>query len=246
MATRPSLEDVPRGNTCAGVNRYIIEHLLAQTRDWSAGRFLDLPCGTGIFLDTLRKFFPGAEIRGADLAAVPGRPDIASVDLSRPFAIFPEGKFDVITSISGVMEFDNTRQFLEACAAHLRNDGRLIVTNDNTVTMRDRLEFLVLGRVRRFRLFVAPNEPTWKQVSIQNLIRILHDAGFVVERIQYLCISWKDWFFLPAAMLLWPLQWLHRKLARSGLPPALRRSMLPFRALLCRHYVVICRKSGCD
>lgn len=239
---RPPLDEIPRGNTCEGVNRAVIEYLLAAPQDLTRARFLDLPCGTGGFLQTLRRFFPEAVVRGADVMAPPTENDWAQADFNRPFTLFAPLKFDVITSISGVMEFDNTRQFFESCAGHLAEGGRLLVTNDNTFTVRDRLTFLCLGKVRRFRLFDAPGDPTWKLIPLQNLARSLADAGFVIESIRYVSAQPKDWMLLPLAALLWPLQQIYLRQARSTVPLSLRRAMFPFRALICRHYIVAARQ----
>lgn len=242
METPPSLDRIPRGNTCAGVNRAIIEYLLRLPREARPARFLDVPCGSGVFLATLRQFFPDAVVRGGDVQAPEPATEVARVDLSRPFALFAPLKFDVITSISGVMEFDNTRQFFETCADHLAPDGLLIVTNDNVVAIRDRLSFLFLGKVRRFRLFVGPEDPTWKLISIQNLARSLHDAGFSIREIRYLSARRKDWLLLPLAAVIWPFQWIYVRRARSKVPAARRREMFPFRALICRHYMIVCER----
>jgi 2-polyprenyl-3-methyl-5-hydroxy-6-metoxy-1,4-benzoquinol methylase len=239
----PSIEEIPRGNTCRGVNRFIIECLPTLTRGRADVSLLDLPCGRGEFVDAVRRFFPHATVRGGDVRPPVGRPDLAEVDLRRPFTLFAPAKFDVITSISGVMEFDNTLQFLETCRRHLKDDGWLVVSNDNIATVRDRWSFLFLGKVRRFNLLVGPDDPTWKLVPIQNLVRILHEAGFAVVTIRYLSVKPKDWVWTPVAALLWPLQWIYLRSRRSSLPVTMRRAMFPFRSLLMRHYVVLCRRA---
>jgi 2-polyprenyl-3-methyl-5-hydroxy-6-metoxy-1,4-benzoquinol methylase len=237
----PDLDSIPRGNTCAGVNPAVVHHLFASGRDFSRSAMLDLPCGDGTLVRTLQRFFPTAEIRGADFAApageIPGW--FQQVDASRPFTL-PGRKHDVICCVSGVMEFENTRQFFESCRAHLTDDGLFIVTNDNVVAVRDRLAYFAFGKARRFELFGAPDRPTWKFVPIQNLLRVLHDAGFSIRAVQYVGAKPKDWLLLPLALLLWPAQLLHREFARGGMPRSQRRAMLPFRSLICRHYLVFC------
>ncbi|MFM7750848.1 MAG: class I SAM-dependent methyltransferase [Opitutaceae bacterium] len=233
---------VPRGNTCEGVNAGILAHLATLPADWNGARFLDLPCGRGEFMAAVRETYPGAEVKGADLAADDGRPDLRKTDLSQPFRVFPEITFDVVTSISGVMEFDNTLQFIRSCREHLRSDGLLIITNDNILTTRDRLSFLLLGRVRRFKLYSAPGEPTWKMVSIPNLVRGLEDGGFAIEKIFYTSARPKEWLFLPVALLLWLPLWLHLRREENLRRNAILAQMYPFRSLVCRHYVVVARK----
>src|SRR3954451_6460316 len=67
MGTSQDLAEIPRGNTCRGVNRSIIELLLAGGSDLDGSRVLDVPCGRGEFLDTIKRFFPRARTTGADL-----------------------------------------------------------------------------------------------------------------------------------------------------------------------------------
>ena len=241
---RPRLHDIPKGNTCRGVNRAIIEFLLGCGDDLGRARFLDIPCGPGAFMRTLRDFFPDATVKGCDIHPPESLPASACtrVDASRPFTVFSETQFDVITSISGVMEFDNTRQFFESCAAHLRENGRLIVTNDNLVSVRDRLAYLAFGKARQFGLFPDPDKPTWKMIPVQNLVRILYDAGFVVREIRYVSARFKDWALLPLALLLWPGQLLYVRMSRSVLGARERAALFPFRSLICRHYILVCAK----
>ena len=244
MPHTPALDEIPKGNTCHGVNGAVIEHLLAQDATWTGKRILDIPCGAGVLLKVLRQFFPQAIVKGADL-----RPsgeftssEVAQVDASRPFAIFSEAKFDVIASVSGIMEFHNTRQFFETCEAHLAPDGQLIVTNDNVITVRDRLAYLFFGRTRLFRLLVSPELATWKPIPTQCLVRMLHDAGFAVRSIRYVPVRPKDWLLLPVALLLWPFQWGQLQAEKAALPAELRRMMFPFICMLSRHCLLVCTR----
>jgi SAM-dependent methyltransferase len=239
--TAESLESIPRGNTCAGVNRAIIEHLLADQRDFRRASMLDVPCGDGALVTTLSRFFPDAEILGGDLHPPAGKAPawFRQIDATQGFTL-PGRKRDLICSVSGVMEFDNTLRFFATCRQHLADDGVLVVTNDNAVTVRDRLSYLFLGKARRFELFPEMDRPTWKFIPIQNLVRILHDAGFAVRSIRYVGAKPKDWLLLPLAALFWLPQWLHREFATRGVPQDTRRQMFPFRSLICRHYLAVC------
>jgi 2-polyprenyl-3-methyl-5-hydroxy-6-metoxy-1,4-benzoquinol methylase len=242
MSPLPSLDQIPKGNTCHGVNRAVVEHLLSVDATWAGKRILDMPCGHGVLLKVLREFFPSAVIKGADLRPAEGfaAHEVAAVDASRPFRIFQEGKFDVITSVSGIMEFHNTRQFFETCREHLAEGGQLVVTNDNVITVRDRFAYLFFGRTRLFRLLVSPELATWKPVPMQCLGRMLHDAGFVIRSIRYVSARPKDLWLLPLALLLWPFQWAQFQVEKAAVPKELRKMMFPFRTMICRHCVVVC------
>lgn len=238
------MASIPTGMTCAGVHRAVIEHLLQEDGPASEKRILDIPCGNADLMWSLRRFFPGADVRGCDLAKPPtlDDSDFSEVDASRPFHVFPEGRFDRILSVSGVMEFDNTLQFFETCHAHLNETGHLVVTNDNVVAMRDRIMYFLLGKTRRFQMFVDIDAPTWKVIPLYNLMRILTMAGFRIRRLQYVSAGWKDWLLLPLALLVYPLQLLYIRLTRNPMPLPQKHRMYPFRSLLCSHYVVVCDK----
>jgi hypothetical protein len=238
------MASIPTGMTCAGVHRAVIEHLLREDGLGSEMRVLDIPCGNADLMSSLHRFFPRAEVRGCDLAKPTTLDDdeFSMVDASRPFRVFSERKFDRILSVSGVMEFDNTLQFFETCHAHLHDDGQFIVTNDNVVAMRDRLMYLLLGKTRRFQMFVDVDAPTWKVIPLYNLLRLLQMAGFRVRRLQYVSAGWKDWLLLPLALVVYPLQSLYIRLTRNPMSLKHKRHMYPFRSLLCSHYVVYCDK----
>lgn len=242
MSLQPSLDQIPKGNTCHGVNRAVIEHLLSVDREWVGKRLLDMPCGHGTLLRVLRQFFPHAVVKGADLQPGGEFPtdEVAAVDASRPFKIFQEGKFNVITSVSGIMEFHNTRQFFEMCREHLAEGGHLVVTNDNVATVRDRFAYLFFGRTRLFRLLVSPELATWKPIPMQSLGRMLHDAGFTIRSIRYVSARSKDWLLLPVALALWPFQWAQLQAEKASLPQELRRMMFPFGMMIYRHCVLVC------
>jgi hypothetical protein len=243
MVDQKQLESIPRGNTCPGVNRMIIEHLLSEFERDSAYNLLDIPCGEGEFLDTVKRFFPNTETHGADIKEPPAgfEHGFTKIDGGHfaPSATGP--KFDVVTCISGVMEFDNTLAFFEAVREQIKSEGELIVTNDNLVSARDRLLYLLFGRQRQYKLAIPFDAPTWKIVPLQNLLRILHDAGFEIVNIRYVPPKTSDWLWLPLAMLVYPFQYLHLRMADERQERALMNAMFPFTSLLSRHYVVVCR-----
>ena len=225
MQKNPRLDTIPRGNTSHGVHRAIIEQLLQSEEDFDGKAMLDIPCGEGEFLSSLRHFFPNAHLHGSDQQAPRNieQSDFAQVDANHPFTIFPGTTFDFIFSISGVMEFDNTLQFFRQCHNHLKDDGMFIVTNDNVAGIRDRLSYFWFGKPKQYSLLVDQAQPTWKVIPISNMIRILQDAGFHIQEVRYVSMRWKDWFALPLCLIVYPIQWLHMK---RPSPPYHRRCSL--------------------
>ena len=235
---------IPRGNTCPGVNRAIIENLLSRGEAGRPLRFLDIPCGEGAFLNAVAAIFPRSETVGCDIRipskSFPHR--FIAVDASEGVKLDNKGTFDVIACISGVMEFDNTLQFFKEIRQYLSHQGLLFVTNDNTSSLQDRLLYLLFGRWRQYRLFNEPGEATWKLVTIQSLLRILTDAEFVIEDVQYVPSTARDLLWIPLALPIYLCQRFHMGTARSSLSREERRRLFPFRALYSRHYILICSR----
>ncbi|MBV9241585.1 MAG: class I SAM-dependent methyltransferase, partial [Acidobacteria bacterium] len=174
LDTAPSVDtelaDIPRGNTCPGVNRLIIGRL-AKRFGRKYFRILDAPCGTGVFLDALSRVLPAAEVHGCDLVK-PGpqsRFIYSRANLENARSASFDTKFDAITCISGVMEFDNTLSFFKKLRQSITPDGVLFLTNDNLLTVRDRLMYLLQGRFGQYPFNTDAGTPTWKIVPLQNL-----------------------------------------------------------------------------
>lgn len=238
------LDHIPRGNTCRGVNRAIVEYLLQSRNKGDEKTMLDIPCGDGALISSLRLFFPKAVVRGCDvrMPKIVSPDDFSLVDASRPFTVFPGTKFDVVFSVSGVMEFDNTLQFFTQCKDHLRDGGLFLVTNDNVVSIRDRIAYFWLGKVRPYQLFVTQDQHTWKVIPIHNMVRILQDSGFGIREIRYVSLRPKDYLMLPLALLVYPVQFLYMQFAKTRMSVAMRHEMYPFRSLIYRHYIIVCEK----
>jgi len=244
MHKDPRLDNIPRGCTSRGVYKTIIEYLLQSGDTFDGKAILDIPCGEGSFISSLQLFFPKALLRGCDLRKPTNlaQGDFSQIDANHPFTVFPGITFDVIFSISGVMEFDNTLQFFTQCGNHLRDGGLFLVTNDNVAGIRDRLSYFWFGKPKQYSLFVTQDQPTWKVIPLSNMIRILQDAGFRIQEIRYVSLRWKDWLALPLALLIYPIQLLHMRNANTSIPITLLHEMYPFRSLLSRHYIIVCEK----
>ena len=251
-AQAAQLAQVPRGNTQKHVNRDVLADLLrheAPRLQQPALRWLDAPCGAGEFLAQVRRFFPQAALSGTDVRAeapaVPGDPvQYVRGDLSRGVPFAEAAPFDVVTSISGIMCFANTAQFVAGCAERLRPGGLLLVSNDNCLTVRDRLSYLHSGRVRRFKLLFEPDEGNFQLVQHQELKRLFDINGIALRRVVYTSFYTEDLLYLPLALLLWPWQWWQLRRARSSTGHALRGQLFGFKSLLYRHYFFVGEKQG--
>ncbi|MBJ6145597.1 methyltransferase domain-containing protein [Hymenobacter sp. BT559] len=247
--TTAQLATVPRGNTQKHVNRDVLAYLLRHqaARLAQPVRWLDLPCGQGEFLSQVRRFFAQPQLWGADVRPAPppvpgGLTGYEAADLSRQFPFEPGPAFDVITSISGIMCFANTAQFVGNCARRLRPGGLLLVSNDNCLSVRDRLSYLFSGRVRRFRLLFEPDEGNFQLVQHQELKRLFDINGIRLTHVVYTARYNEDLLYLPLALLLWPWQWWQLRRTRSSTDWELRQQLFGFKSLLHRHYFFVGEK----
>ncbi len=245
------MNKVADGNTAVGVNQAIINYLLAQAlTEKKASRLshltsaLDLPCGQGHFMLALKSQFPNLQVKGKDLYATPlleAKPYFSQEGVDQ-WSSHKGEKFDLITCISGVMVFDNIVSFFEQCASHLNADGTFIVTNDNVLTIRDRISWLLWGRLRRFKKFYDMNEGNWNVVLIQALVRFYIKNGIEIQKIEYVTVRWEDLLFAPLAVLLYPLQLVTLRRAPSEIPFSLRLQMCSLKSLFARHYIIYGKK----
>ena len=243
MNLSEKLAAIPRGNTCPGVNREIIETLLSLETDLAGAAILDVPCGEGEFLQTVKDFFPHCETYGADIRAPSNvfPHNFLQIDASRKNLFADTAKFRIITCISGVMEFDNTRDFFEQLREKTTADGLVIVTNDNLLSVRDRFLYFFLGRFRQYKLFVGNHQPTWKILHLHTLQRILYDAKFELMSVKYMPFGSGEWVWLPFAAIIYLIQLLYFRFSEPQMSFAEKRAFYPFRSLLSRHYVIVCR-----
>lgn len=250
MAIRKPLrvadQDIPRGNTQKHVNRDVLQYVVERSGLAPTSRVLDAPCGRGEFLQVLRQYWPVADLTGCDqrpeVPPVPGL-HYQRVDLSQPFDAAAAGpKFDLITSISGVMCFGNTRNFVASCSRQLRPGGQLVLTNDNVLTVRDRLSYFFTGRLRRFQLLFEPGDGLTQLVQHQALWLLLHEHGVQVREVRYTAWYTEDLLFLPLALLLYPFQWWYVRRLKSSVSRRQRFQLFGFKSLLYRHYILIGEK----
>jgi SAM-dependent methyltransferase len=242
MKKHPKLKNIETGYTQRGVNQAVIRYLLEK--GISPNKVLDIPCGQGHFLRALKSFFPDTQVYGQDLFMQP-LPEIKEHFVQKDikdWSSYQNIKFDLITSISGVMVHDDLVGFIEKSHAHLIDKGHLIITNDNILTLRDRLSFLFLGRFRRFKKIYDLNEGNWNLVKVQSIYMLLRRKNFTIEHIQYTSIYPEDYLFLPLVILLFPIHLLNLFFTKSDLSFQEKYQKFPLAAFFARHYFIVAKR----
>ncbi|MFH2000175.1 MAG: hypothetical protein ABIK28_10865 [Planctomycetota bacterium] len=264
---------IPKGRTHKNVNYTILKWLMQDHVDKKKlTTIFDIPCGKGVFLDTFIKLFEPEVVVGADVLdqQITGF-RYRNVDATRDFDLRDELRddtseryltgynesghnesghnesgqgFGIITSISGISEFDNTSGFLRNCVENLSDHGYLIVTNDNCLTVRDRISFLLFGRFRRFKLLLGEFAPTYKYISLSELEKIFKENRLEILDIIYVALKPVDLLLSPLAVFLFPFKLLYLGLRHRNVPLSYKLKLFPFKTLLCKHYICICRKPG--
>lgn len=237
---------IEKGNTHKGVNKAIIKFLAHEVKNgFQLSRIFDCPCGEGEFLRSMKFTFPDLEFEGQDLYSSPV-PEVvpyffkgnASYDLKD----IASELYCVSTSISGVPVFDEVSQHLQQLSRITRPSGYVICTNDNVMTIRDRLHFLLFGHVKRFKLFYSSNEGMWNQVCPQSLWMLLEKNNLSIKKVIYVNTQLEDLCLLPLALALYPLNFLYMAACKSHLTLKQKYMLFPFSMLLSRHYIFVAEK----
>lgn len=232
---------VERGETQKDVNTSVLKELVKRIDTQRQFRAIDLPCGSGGFLKYIRTIFPNARLSGADILKPENAPEDTTcyqLDLTKDFDIPDTEKYDLITSISGIMMFGNTQNFIENCSRRLDKGGLLVITNDNASTIIDRLAFLFLGRHRQFPLVFEDNQGITQNIPIQELIRLLRANNFEIDKVEYTAFYKKDLKYLPFIVLFAPFQYLYIKMIKTSIKAEVIKQMFGLKQYLHKHYIV--------
>lgn len=235
---------IPRGNTQKNVNKVVVTQLIhhySQQKKLSSVQHLDLPCGEGQLAKALTEVFPTAQVTAVDLFTnVPAMPRVqfSRMGVADFLSDAEPEKFHSISCVSGVMCFDGLPELFQYSSNCLKSGGLLVVSNDNVLTVRDRLSFLFFGELKRFKILYKTHEGNWNAVLPQALFMFFERSGFKNIQIQYTSFYVEDLLFLPLAILLFPLMILRLALARTHLPFQQRMALFPFWSLMGRHYVM--------
>ncbi|MBY0552974.1 hypothetical protein K2P97_00500 [bacterium] len=237
---------IEKGNTHRGVNKKIIEFLFKKKLDgFKIQKIFDCPCGEGNFLRSVKFVFPEIEFEGQDLYATP----VPEID---PFFFKGNATSDlksiatdiycVTTSISGLPVFDEGREHIKQLARVTRPGGYVIITNDNIMTIRDRLHFLFFGHTKRFKLFFSKNEDIWNIVCPQGIRMILEQNNLEIEEVFYVNTQLEDLCLLPIAIVMYPINFIYMLVSQTHLTLKQKYQMFPFLMLLSRHYIFVAKK----
>lgn len=228
------------GNTQKDVSRTVLETLKRRADIRAGTELIDVPSGNGEFAQYLAEKFPGVKITGIDcFADASGKATIFHKMNAHEFFRTKNLKdVDVITCISGVMCFDGIDELFLHFRNSLKVGGLVVVTNDNFMTLRDRINFLFFGRFKRFSLCHEEQAGNWNMVSPQGISMLLRRHGFHELQVQYTSVYIEDYFLLPLVLLFYPIFLAYLWMHKSSMPKLKRLELFPFKSMLARHYII--------
>lgn len=232
--------NVPRGSTQKNVNEVVFNAIKKHVQNKSNFSLLDVPCGHGVFANFIKEQYPQSKVVGIDLFENPQNPKFDFHKTKAQYFLLENKntKYDMVTCISGIMCFDGAGDFFQTIYPSLSEGGIFVVTNDNVLTVRDRIHFLIFGHLKRFRLLYSTDEGNWNVIMPQGVGMLLERAGFKNIQYKYTAIYFEDFIFLPMAILIYPFFAFYLLLFKGTKTAGERLKMFPFMSLIARHYVV--------
>lgn len=203
-------------------------------------KMIDVPCGDGTYAAFIKKNHPQVQIIGIDFFANAANQgfEFYKASAHNYFRDQKPADIDVLTCISGIMCFDGIVDLFNAFHQTLKSGGLLVVTNDNVMTVRDRLSFLFFGQFKRFKLCYETNEGNWNLVLPQALHMLFVRHKFKNITVKYTSTYAEDYLFFPLAILIYPVFFIYLMTRKSPISRRDRKKLFPFQSLLARHYVV--------
>lgn len=243
-----SERQAPRANTQKNVNQTVYRIVREYSEQKKLAdknlQLLDLPCGEAEFSLFLKDEFNNWQFTGVDFFTNVQNPQL-SFHKSKAHDFFNSSaaeKYDIVLCISGIMCFDGLEKLVHSFYTHMPENALLIMTNDNVLTIRDRLHFLFFGRFKRFSLLNKTFEGNWNLVLPQGLHMVLRRENFKDINYRYCSVYPEDFILLPLALLIYPLFFLYLITRKSELSLRQKLNLFPAQSMYCRHYVVTAYK----
>ncbi|OPY80410.1 MAG: putative S-adenosylmethionine-dependent methyltransferase [Syntrophorhabdus sp. PtaU1.Bin058] len=130
--------------------RELILHYMEKN---GKGIVLDIPSGQGAFSKDLEDVGFTVFLGDLEVNNILYRNNrVTQIDLNADLP-FRNGNFDYVVCIEGVEHIENPHHLVRECARLLKDNGCLIVTTPNVMTVKSRLRFLFCSYLDYFRYF---------------------------------------------------------------------------------------------
>lgn len=175
------------------------------------GTVLEIPCGSGAFLQRLRA--AGYRVVGADLdpTILRHQPPSMVADMSAPLPL-PSDAVDAVVSIEGIEHIHRPFDFVRECRRVLKSGGYLILTTPNISSARSRWRWLLTGFHNKAKYPLDETQPALRHhitmLPFPALRYMLHTQGFSLVAVHTNRVKAASLLYAP----WWPLQWLLTRL----------------------------------
>jgi SAM-dependent methyltransferase len=175
------------------------------------GKVLDVPCGTGVIADRLRKL--GFEVSCCDInpsyfSVSELKLDIGDLNRSLPYE---DLSFDYILCLDGIEHTENPFNAIREFHRTLKKEGKLVISLPNYLNIERRLRFLFTGSLSKIPSHGAVRE-VWKgDLSMSHLNPLTYPLlKFIVEHYGFRIVQLERDREKPKMKWLLPFVWLIR------------------------------------
>lgn len=146
--------------------------------------WLDIGCGTGAVLRSVRDRWQPSSLTGSDILdwlAPDLRGDVELI-LRPAETVLVERRYDRVLMVETIEHLEAPWTVLRIAARAVAPGGRIVVSTPNVATLRHRLELLFRGSLTSFR---ATHPPHLQPALPHVMSRILAEENFAVDPPQY-------------------------------------------------------------
>jgi SAM-dependent methyltransferase len=140
---------IPRMNALSTIETAVFKRVTELGQSNGRVNILDAPCGAGVLALMLKK--AGMKVRALDIESTAASllgSSFLTADLNQTLPI-ADKTFDLVVSVEGLEHLENPHLFLREVNRVLKNDGWLILTTPNIISLRSRVRFLGSGFFHR-------------------------------------------------------------------------------------------------
>lgn len=183
VASIAAQEEIQRGSA-GDSNAAIHEAVLRAAHPARGLSWLDIGCGTGDVLRSVRDHWQPDSLTGSDII------DWLASDLRRDVdlivgsveTVMTDRRYDRVLMVETIEHLEAPWSALRIAARAVAPGGRIVVSTPNVVTLRHRLELLLSGSLTSFRASDLPHlQPALPHVTA----RILTEENFAVDPPQW-------------------------------------------------------------
>ncbi|MGA2516680.1 MAG: class I SAM-dependent methyltransferase [Thermodesulfobacteriota bacterium] len=177
----------------------------------SRGKVLDVPTGTGILADRLKRM--GFDVSCCDINpsyfSVPDlKMEIGDLNQSLPY---PDQFFDYLVSVDGIEHTENPSNAIREFARVLRKGGKMFLTTANFLNIERRFRFLFRGSLSKIPRHVAARNRCEGDLSMAHISPLIYPLlKFIVEYYGFRILRVEKDRIKPRMKWLLPVVWIIR------------------------------------